>query len=515
MAELILFNADVFTMDPATPKAQLVAVQNGKICAVTKNERLKELKNQKTITIDCNGKALLPGFIDSHLHLHAFAESLTTLNLGPRNTVRSISDILEKIRCVSQKLLPGTWIRGGGYDEFHLKEKRHPTRWDLDKATPNHPVKLTHRSGHAHVLNSSALKLSGISRKIPCPEGSLIDLNIETGEPTGLLYGMSAWLSKSIPPLDDEQLREGIMLANKELLAVGITSFQDASHKNDIKRWKMFKAWKKQGLLKSRISMMIGAENFDRHKSQDFSAEMDKNQLCLGGVKITLNETTGRLNPSRQELNEMVLDVHRSGSQAIIHAIEEPSIEAACNAIEYALQRFPRGDHRHRIEHCSVCPPALAKRLASLGVMVVTQPPFIYYHGERYLKTVPRRQLEHLYPLATLIKNGVTVSGSSDCPVVPPNPLIGIYAAVSHTAETGEIVLSKERIAPLEALKMYTKHAAKTNFEEKIKGSIAPGKLADLVVLSGDPTRLSASELKDCKVEMTILDGEVVWDKTA
>jgi hypothetical protein len=242
---------------------------------------------------------------------------------------------------------------------------------------------------------------------------------------------------------------------------------------------------------------------------------VDKNQLCLGGVKITLNETTGRLNPSQQELNKMVLDVHRSGSQAIIHAIEEPSIEAACVAIEYALQKFPRGDHRHRIEHCSVCPPALAKRLASLGVMVVTQPSFIYYHGERYLKTVPRRQLEHLYPLATLIKNDVTVSGSSDCPVVPPNPLIGIYAAVSQTAETGEIVLSKERIAPLEALKMYTKHAAKTSFEEKIKGSIAPGKLADMVVLSGDPTKLSASELKDCEVEMTILDGEVVWDKTA
>jgi len=148
-----------------------------------------------------------------------------------------------------------------------------------------------------------------------------------------------------------------------------------------------------------------------------------------------------------------------------------------------------------------------------LGITVVIQPSFIYYNGDRYLKTVPKPNLEHLYPLSTLIKNGVAVAGSSDCPVVPANPIMGIYSAVSRKTEAGDFVLPDEQITPFEALKMYTQDAAKATSEERVKGSIEPGKLADLVILSGDPTKLSANEIKDIEVEMTILDGEVVWGK--
>jgi predicted amidohydrolase YtcJ len=240
---------------------------------------------------------------------------------------------------------------------------------------------------------------------------------------------------------------------------------------------------------------------------------LSENQLNIKGVKIILHETTGRLSPSQEELNERVLHIHQSGLQAILHAIEGKTIEAACFAIEYALKNSPKLDHRHRIEHCSVCTPSLTKRLASLGIRVVTQPSFIYYNGERYLRTVPASNLKHLYPIATLMKNGVKVVGSSDCPIVPANPLIGIYSTTSRMTETGEFVLPEERISPLEALRMYTYEAARTTFEETIKGSISPGKLADIVVLNGDPTKLPINEIKDIKVEMTILDGEVVWDK--
>jgi hypothetical protein len=145
--------------------------------------------------------------------------------------------------------------------------------------------------------------------------------------------------------------------------------------------------------------------------------------------------------------------------------------------------------------------------------MVVTQPSFIYHNGDRYLKTVPKPNLEHLYPLSTFIRNGVAVAGSSDCPVVPANPIIGIYSAVSRKTEAGDLVLADEQITPLEALKMYTLDAAKATCEEKVKGSIEPGKLGDLVVLSGDPTKLQLNEIKDIEVEMTILDGAVVWGK--
>ena len=511
--DLILSNANIITLDPVHPQAELVAIHGGKVLSVGHSRELNRLKGAKPKVIDCRGKTVIPGFIDAHLHLPSFAESLVTMDLGPRNNVCSISDIQGKIRQLSQKLPSGTWIRCGGYDEFYLREKRHPTRWDLDSATLIHPIKLIHRTGHAHVLNSLALKLTGISKETPDPEGGLIDRDIMTGEPTGLLYGMSDFLSKSVPPLDNHQLEHGIRLANRELLSLGITSIQDASPRNDIERWEMFKRWKAQGYLEPRVCMMLGVEGFKDYRGNDSSAKGGETYLRIGGVKIILDETTGRLNPSQTELNELVLTIHQSGLQAVIHAIEETSIEAACTAIEYALQKSPRSDHRHRIEHCSVCPEPLSKRLASLGVMVVTQPSFLYFNGDRYLQTVPRLQLKHLYPIATLMRNSVQVAGSSDCPIVPANPLIGIYSAISRMSETGKAVLATEGIAPLEALLMYTDYAARATFEEKIKGSITPGKLADLIVLNGDPTKLPADEIKDIQVEVTVINGKAVWDK--
>jgi predicted amidohydrolase YtcJ len=181
--------------------------------------------------------------------------------------------------------------------------------------------------------------------------------------------------------------------------------------------------------------------------------------------------------------------------------------------LEYALQRSPRVDHRHRVEHCSVCTMELAERLASLKVAVVTQPAFIYYSGDRYLKTVPEEQLKHLYPLGTLINAGLKVAASSDCPVIPPNPIYGIYAAVSRRTETGQSLLPRECISTLEVLWMYTMGGAYVCFEEATKGSITPGKFADLVLLSGDPIETAPEDMKDLEIEMTIIDGEIVWRK--
>jgi len=209
----------------------------------------------------------------------------------------------------------------------------------------------------------------------------------------------------------------------------------------------------------------------------------------------------------------MALKIHQSGFQAAFHALEEKPIEAACAALEHALQDFPRRDHRHRIEHCSVCPPYLAERLASLGVWVVTQPAFIFYHGDRYLQTVPAEQLPYLYPIASLLKQGVQVAGSSDCPVVSSNPLKGIFAAASRLAQTGESLLLEERIPIVEALRLFTIYAARAIFEDSNRGTIAPGKLADLVILSGDPTRTPLEEIPGLKVKKTILDGQVVWEE--
>jgi predicted amidohydrolase YtcJ len=259
--------------------------------------------------------------------------------------------------------------------------------------------------------------------------------------------------------------------------------------------------------------MMLEYQTFNKNGYKDLLANVDENQLRLGAVKIILDDTTGRLHPPQLELNEMVCDVHQAGMQVAIHAIEERAIEAACLAIKYALDKAPRKDHRHRIEHCSVCPPYLAEKIACLGITVVTQPPFIHYNGERYLETVPEKQLKHLYPLKTLLNHGISVAASSDCPIVPPNPLIGIYAAISRMGEKNHIVGGQEEISTIDALRMYSKDAAQASFEEIIKGTITPGKLADLVVLNGDPTQLPPDELKRLQVEMTIIGGKIVWEK--
>lgn len=512
-ADLILTNANVITFDPFEPKANCVVIKEDRIVGVGSKDNLAKPPGGSGTIIDCQGRTVLPGFIDCHFHFPAFAERLVSLDLGPNNDIQSISDIQQIIQKFSKHLPSGKWIRGKGYNEFYLEENRHPNRLDLDQASSEHPIKLTHRSGHAHVLNSLALQSVGISKESPDPPGGMIDRHIETGEPTGLLFEMGAFLSKALPPLENQELEKGAAIANQELLSLGITSIHDATVYNDFERWKLFDSWKNDGLLKSRVNMMLGMDGFDAHRVQNFSSHLSENQLRLGGLKIILDETSGQLIPTQSELNKMVLMAHQLGLQVAIHAIEEKATVSAYSSIEYALKKSPRQDHRHRIEHCSVCPPSLAKKLASKRILVVTQPSFLYYNGERYLKTVPSEQLQYLYPIRTLIKSGVKVVGGSDCPIVPANPFIGIYAAISRRTETGDTVMEREKIDPIDALRLYTRYAAEASFEETIKGTITPGKLADLVVLKGDPTQLPPDEIRDLSVEMTILGGELVWER--
>jgi len=510
--DLLLVNAHIITLNPVQPEASWLALGGGKIVGLGGPKELMLSHMAESEIIDCQGKTILPGFIDAHLHLLSFAESLVTLDLKHGSGIHSIADIQSKILQWSHDIPPGTWIRGGGYSEFHLTEKRHPNRWDLDEVVPNHPVKLTHRSGHAHVLNSLALKQAGITRETPDPSGGIIERNLDTGMPTGLLYEMGDFLSVRVPPLDNKEVEKGITMADQELISYGITSIHDASSRNDRERWNLFKSWKERGMLHPRLHMMLGVGGFEEQGLESYSTPVEPDQLHVNGVKILLDETTGRLHPPQATLDELVLRIHASGMQVAIHAIEEKAIESACIAIENSLKQIPRSDHRHRIEHCSICPPSLAEHIARLGIGVVTQPAFLYCNGDRYLETVEYEQLRHLYPYGSLLRSGVRVAGSSDCPFASLNPLIAIYAAVSRKSENGKRVMQNEGIRAIDAVRMYTKYGAEITFSEGIKGSISPGKLADLVVLNGDPIALPPDEVKDLKVEMTIINGRVVWD---
>ena len=509
-AELILKNANVITMDSKQPAAELVAIRGKRILLVAGNEELGPVVGAKTRIIDCRGKTVVPGFNDAHCHVFSFIRKLLSLDLSPQS-VSSIADIKGIIRQQARNTPRGRWLTGTGYNEFYLAEKRCPNRWDIDEAAPHHPVVLAHRSLHACVLNSQALSLAGITRETQEPPGALIDRDPTTGEPSGILFEMLGYIrEKVLPPLSEEELSEGIVLANQHYLSYGITSLQEATISNDLGRWQVFHRFKDR--LKSRLSMMSGIKALSQFQEVSLAPGSGDSRLRLGGVKIMVSETTGQLEPSQSELNRQVLTVHRAGYQLAIHAIESNTVAAAITALEYAHRRLPQAGQRHRIEHCSVCPPPLLRRLSKLHTVIVTQPPFLYYSGERYLATVPASQLPWLYRIKSLLNSGLVVAASSDSPVVPDNPLVGIYAAVTRRAESGQQLLPEECISIQAALAMYTINAACASFEEDIKGSITQGKLADIVVLSDDPVKSPPERIKDIRVEMTIIDGKVVWE---
>ncbi len=511
-ADLILKNANVITIDPAQPTAELVAIKGDKILLVAGRERLESVRGAKTKIIDCQGKTVVPGFNDAHCHIFSFIRKLLSIDLSPPS-VSSISDIKAAIHHQAQNTPPGKWLTGTGYNEFYLAEKRCPTRWDIDEVAPLHPVVLAHRSLHTCVLNSLALSLAGITKETPEPPGGLIDRDLNTGEPSGLLFEMLGYIrEKVIPPLSEEELSSGIALANRHYLSQGITSLQEATVVNNFNQWRRLHQFKGTGKLKSRVSMMLGIEAMSYFQEACLASGSGNSQLRLGGVKIILSETTGQMYPPQSELNQQVFNAHQAGFQLAIHAIEPNTVEAAITALEYTHSHLPQAGRRHRIEHCSECPPHLLKRLAKLQVVVVTQPPFLYYSGERYLAEIPASRLRWLYRIKSIINSGLIVAGSSDSPVVPNNPLVGIYAAVTRQAESGQQLLPQECISASQALAMYTANAAYASFEEGIKGSITPGKLADIVVLSDDLTKSPPEQIKDIRVEMTILGGKVVWE---
>ncbi len=512
VADLILKNANVITMDVNLPTAEVVAIAGDKISLVAGNDELASVTGPNTRIIDCLGDTVLPGFIDAHCHVFSLIRKMLSVDLSP-SAVSSIADIKAAIKNQVQNTPAGEWVIGTDFNEFYLTEKRIPTRRDIDEVAPHHPVVLSHRSLHACVLNSQALSLAGITIETPGPPGGLIDRDLNTGEPNGILFEMLGYIrEKVLPPLSEEEITGGIDLANRHYLSCGITSLHEATASNDYNRWQTFRRIKETGKLQGRVYMMIGANARNQFQDAGLTTGSGNSQLRLGGVKIMLTEAAGELQPSQPELDRLALDSHQAGFQLAFHAVEENTVAAAIAALEYVNRYSAIAGRRHRIEHCSECPPHLLERMRRLQPVIVTQPPFVYYSGERYLATVPPEQLKWLYRINSLINGGLIVAGSSDSPVVPDNPLVGIYAAVTRKAESGQTLLPGESISVSQAIAMYSTSAAYASFEESIKGSITQGKLADITVLSNDPNCVDPEQIKDIRVKMTIIGGRVVWE---
>ena len=497
-------------MDPRWPRAQAVAVQGERILAVgSDGEIRRQARSSRAEAIDCRGQAVLPGFIDAHCHVLAYAASLLSVDCGP-DAVSSIGDIQAAVRRQAGVTAAGRWIRAVGYSEADLAEGRHPTRRDLDLAAPDHPVRLIHRSGHAYVLNSLALRLCGIGMETAEPPGGYMERDAASGEPSGLLLEMNELVDRAVPPLSREELLQGVRLASRRFLAAGITSVVDASHTNGPPEWELLRRLRQEGHLLPRLTAMVG---FEQREAAARWKENEGGDACLelGAVKIVIKELGEEIYPEEDALAEMVVQAHAQGWQVAIHAVEERAVAAAAGALSRALAQLPRQNHRHRIEHCGVCPPALVERVAKAGVMVVTQPSFLYYNGDRYLRQVSPQRQPYLYPLRSLLGAGVRLAGGSDCPVVGPEVVAGLYGAVARRSKGGEEVGGEESISIEEALGLYTTGAAYASFAEGERGSIAPGGLADLVVLSGDPMACPPGELTALRSQMAIVGGRVAW----
>ena len=512
--DAILYNARVLTGNEQQPAAELVAIQGDRIAWVGPNKDLPRLTSRNTSLIDCQGQCLVPGFIDAHCHVLAYAASLLDVDCGP-STSSSIADIQVALCDRALNTPCGDWVRGAGYDEFSLAETRYPTRWDLDYAVPNHPVMLKHRSGHACVLNGMALSLVGISVDTPDPPRGLIERDCNTGVPTGLLIEMDDYLDQRIPPRGEDELRRGVKLASRHLTSLGITSVQDATHSNSTSRWDAFRRLKADRTLSPRVTMMVGSEYLAEFLDRGLYFGSGDHNLSLGAVKIMLSMISGTLQPGPEELQSIARQAQDAGFQVAIHAVEVEEVDAAADAlsaIRNAESAAPsHNSTRHRIEHCSECPPATLEKLARAGATVVTQPGFLYYSGRRYLSKVGETMQPWLYRTNSFLKTGLNVGAGSDAPVIDPNPMIGVHAAVNRRALTGETVVDSERVSAGEALRMYTLGGAYAAFQEAHRGAIEAGKLADLVLLDRNPTQVEADQIRHIKPTMTLIGGQVVW----
>ena len=502
MTALILHNARVLTFDRDRPCAEAVAVRDGRIAAVGELAQVSTAVSTDAERFNCRGGALLPAFIDAHCHLLAYAASLRAVDC---RTARSIADIQQALRTQAAATLADEWIRAFGYEETSLAENRHPNRHDLDAITPGHPVRLIHGSGHASVLNTAALHALGIDSTSEEPPGGVIEREIPSGEPNGVLLGMERLIDARIPAIAYEELMTGVREAAGAFLRAGVSCIQDAGHHNGRAEWQLFERLIADGALPLSVVLMEGFEHLGELPEHGAGG-----RLRRGPVKIMLHELGDELSPDEDGLAAQVRTAHEAGRQVAIHAVGPRAVAAATAAIEQALERRPRDEHRHRIEHCSVLPPGLARRLAGLGVIVVSQPSFLRERGERYLQLVPPGEQPALYAFRTLQEAGVTLAAGSDAPVTEPAPLSAVAAAIDRRTAAGRPIAPEQAVVVEDGLRWWTADAAQAAFLEPERGVVRTGRQGDLMLLSADPVSASAGELRRIRVERLWIAGTAV-----
>ncbi|MBI3422976.1 MAG: amidohydrolase [Acidobacteria bacterium] len=538
-AELVLKNGVVYTVNDAQPKAEAVAIRYGHIVFIGSTADVKKFEAKTTRVVDLKGKAVYPGFADAHYHFSGVGFREMNLNL---EGTTSLADFLAKVKARVDKAKPGEWVTGRGWIETFWQPQAFPTRQDLDKIAPNNPVVLTRADGHGSVVNSAALKLANIDKTTASPFGGEIMKDKQTGEPNGMLLDRAQGLvQRLIPGPTKEDNERALILADQRSLALGWTQVHDAGVGYD--QVEMAKRLYGEGKLKIRLYEAIRGPSADAQRLLKEGPQLGlyDQRLTVRTIKISIDgalgskgaallenyadhDTNGFLTQKEEQVMPLLREALKKGIQVEVHAIGDRANRTILDWYERAfnevapIERTTRDDPRWRIEHAQIVHPDDIPRFAKLKIIPSMQPS----HAIGDLHFAPARlgmeRLKGAYAWQTFLKQGNVIAGGSDAPVERGEPMIEFYAAVARKDAKGFSGAGwhpEEKVTREQALKMFTLWAAFAAFEEKSRGTIEIGKLADLTVLSADIMTIPESEILKTRCALTVVNGEVVFEEGA
>jgi predicted amidohydrolase YtcJ len=544
--DLILLHGKVWTGEPApgssaTRIVEAVAIANGRILAVGSDEEIAAYKGPNTAVIDLNGRLAVPGLTDSHAHFIQGGFQLLSVDL---KDARSEEEFVRRIAEKARTLPPGRWMQGGDWDEEAWPSEKLPTRWLIDSVTPRTPVFISRYDGHAALANSLALELAGISKDTPVPSGGVIVRDPKSGEPTGVLKDAAQDLvAKVIPRPSQAEMEEALRAALKEAARVGVTSVHDitvgpeAWNGNFTGEIELLRRAELEGWLTCRIYAITPIANWKNLEQAGISHDMGSDFLEMGAVKAFADGSLGSrtawmfkpydddasnsglpmpIMAPPAKLEEIARQADQAGIQICTHAIGDRAISSLLDIYERIGGDHPAA-HRFRVEHAQHVRPEDIARFGKLGIVASMQPYHAIDDGRWAEKRIGHERARSSYAWESMLDAGARLAFGSDWPVAPLDPLSGIYAAVTRATLDGKNPggwFPEQRLTVEEALRAYTLGAAYAAFQETEKGTISPGKLADVVVLSDDLFRIAPERIKDVRVEITILGGRLVYQST-
>lgn len=537
-ADLVFLNAKLVTLDSGQHVHSAMAVWQGRILAVGSDAEIEELVGPATKRIDLGGRTAVPGLIDSHCHPDSHAIKLEKwANIGWPE-VGSVGEMLAMVERANASLPPETWFQGFGYND--QKCGGYPTRAQLDAVAPTRPVWLYRTDGHIAVVNTALLRAFGVDEDTLDPPHGHYLRDPDSGLMTGVLCESAAWnldaRLKEEYQIDD--YRRGLRKVFPQYLRHGITSLHNSlTHQKAIAAYQQLRA---DGELAMRVGIILDGRDealVDSWLAAGARTGFGDDWIRLVGVEwcpdcSTSGRTAAYYDPyvgtpvpgepqpnygmllyDADELVPKVIRAHKAGLRVCVEGIGDRGIDFALDAIEAALTAHPSTDHRSRVEHCCHVTPAVLERLKRLGVIDSSATGFMYSLGDAYIENRGVEAMDDMWPHRRLIDADVRAAGHSDAPICGTNPWEVIASMVMRTTDTGQDIGTSQAVTPLEALRAYTTEGAYIGFEETIKGTLEPGKLADVAVLDRDVLNVSPEEISDTRVDLTVLNGEVVYER--